>query len=181
MTMKLLLHVCCAPCSIMCIESLRKENIEPTLFWYNPNIHPFTEYKSRKNALTEYAKEMQLEVIIDDDYGLRSFVSAVTPKFNMRCEYCYTERLNKIANYAMNNEYDAFSTTLLISPYQNHDRIKQISEKISDDTKIKFLYRDFRPYFREGQNIARSLNIYMQKYCGCIFSEEDRYVKNKNR
>ncbi len=179
--MKLLLHVCCAPCSVMCIENLRKENIEPTLFWYNPNIHPFTEYRSRKNALIEYAKEMQLEVIIDDDYGLRSFVSAVTPNFNTRCEYCYTERLNKTANYAMNNGYDAFSTTLLISPYQNHDRIKQISEKISDDTKIKFLYKDFRPYFREGQNIARSLNIYMQKYCGCIFSEEDRYVKSKKK
>lgn len=176
--MKLLLHVCCAPCSIKCIENLRMENIEPTLFWYNPNIHPFMEYKNRKNALIEYANSINLKLVIDDDYGLRSFVSAVTPNFNIRCEYCYTERLNKTANYAGNNGYDAFSTTLLISPYQNHERIKQISEEISNKIGVKFFYRDFRPYFREGQNVARSANIYMQKYCGCIFSEEERYRRN---
>ena len=177
--MKLLLHVCCAPCSIKCIEQLREENIEPTLFWYNPNIHPFIEYRNRKNALIEYAKSMDLKLIIDDNYGLRSFISAVTPNFVTRCEYCYTERLSKTAKYAVDNGYNAFSTTLLISPYQNHERIKQISGKISADIGIEFLYRDFRPYFREGQNMARSMNIYMQKYCGCIFSEEERYIKVK--
>ena len=175
--MKLLLHTCCAPCSIKCIEALRAEKIEPTLFWCNPNIHPYTEYRSRRDALKEYAKSINANLLLNDEYGLRPFILAVSPDFNSRCEYCYKTRLIETAKFALNNGYEAFSTTLLISPYQNHDLIKQIAQKIADDKKIAFLYRDFRKHFRSGQQSARALGIYMQKYCGCVFSEEDRYLK----
>lgn len=177
--MKLLLHSCCAPCSVKCVDTLRQEEIEPTIFWYNPNIHPFTEYRNRKNALCEWAKEENLESIIEDEYGLRRFIDNVYPSYGDRCSYCYTVRLEETAKIAKENGFTHFCTTLLISPYQKHELIKSIAEKISDEYGVKFLYRDFRPYFREGQKLAREKGIYMQKYCGCIFSEEERYLKIK--
>lgn len=177
--MKTLLHVCCAPCSIMCIESLRGENIEPVGFWYNPNIHPFTEYRSRKETLVQYARTIHLELVLRDDYGLRQFVKNVTPDFDNRCAYCYSVRLDAAAEYAAQNGFDSFTSTLLISPYQNHDLLRRIMDKSAEKYGIQFLDRDFRPFFREGQQRARAEGLYMQKYCGCIFSEEERYRKKK--
>jgi predicted adenine nucleotide alpha hydrolase (AANH) superfamily ATPase len=156
---------------------LQSENITPVLFWYNPNIHPYTEYKSRKNALIDYAKLKNLEVCLKDEYGLRKFIENIYPEFNSRCEYCYMSRLEETAKYARENGYTAFSTTLLISPYQKHDLICATAQKMAEKYGVDFVYRDFRPYFREGQKAARELGVYMQKYCGCIFSEEERYTK----
>ena len=131
--MKLLLHTCCAPCSVYCIEKLRSEGIEPTVYWYNPNIHPYMEYKARRDCLKEYTKSINVEAIFHENYGLD--------------EFC--------------------------------DGIKQIAEELAQKYNIEFVYRDFREGFREGQAKARELGLYMQKYCGCIFSEEDRYY-NRN-
>jgi predicted adenine nucleotide alpha hydrolase (AANH) superfamily ATPase len=180
--MKLLLHTCCAPCSIQCVEALGEEGIEPQLFWYNPNIHPFTEYRSRKTALESFAEDRKLSLTSEDEYGLRSFISNVigteqhSAAAKLRCAYCYRLRLEKTACAAAERGYDAFSTTLLISPYQNHELIKQIAEETSAVCGIAFLYRDFRSRFRQGQNQAKAAGYYMQKYCGCIFSEEERYL-----
>ena len=168
---KTLLHVCCAPCSVACIESLRAEGIEPTGFWYNPNIHPVTEYRARRDTLIEYAKSINMELALIDDYGLREFVKNVADNIEGRCEYCYRVRLEKAAEYARNNGFDSFTTTLLISPYQNHEMIIKTAEEAAEKYGVKFLYRDFRPYFREGQTKAREMGFYMQKYCGCVFSE----------
>ncbi len=175
----IVLHTCCAPCSVKCIDELKKEGIEPLIYWYNPNIHPYTEYRSRKNTLIDYVKSCNLEIVLNDGYGLRDFIEGIYPNFADRCEYCYRIRLNETAKYALDNGYNAFSTTLLISPYQKHDLIAKIGEEAAEKYGVSFLYRDFRPYFREGQNIARELGLYMQKYCGCIFSEEERYLKTK--
>ena len=177
--MKLILHSCCAPCSIKCVDTLKQEGIEPTVFWYNPNIHPFTEYRNRKNAFLGWSKEENLESLIKNEYGLRKFIDNVYPNYSGRCSYCYTVRLEETAKTAKENGFTHFSTTLLISPYQKHEMIKHIGEEISHKYGIGFLYRDFRPYFRDGQRIARENGIYMQKYCGCIFSEEERYLKIK--
>ena len=168
--MNTLLHTCCAPCSIMCIESLRGEGIEPVSFWYNPNIHPFTEYKSRKNTLVAYAESIHLKLVIRNEYGLRPFIRSVYPDFANRCATCYRIRMEATAAYAAENGFEAFTTTLLISPYQNHDLICQIAEEMAEKYHVTFLYRDFRPLFRDGQQKARDLGLYMQKYCGCIFS-----------
>ena len=178
--MKLLLHTCCAPCSVYCIDSLRKENIEPTVFWYNPNIHPYMEYKTRRDTLKDYTQSINVPAIIIDDYGLDEFCKNTINNLENRCaDYCYKIRLENTAKYAKENGFDTISTTLLISPYQKHDILKMLGEEIAQKYDLDFLYRDFRPGFREGQAKARELGLYMQKYCGCIFSEEDRYVKKK--
>lgn len=176
--MKLLLHICCAPCSIECINALKEENVQITGFWYNPNIHPFTEYRNRLNTLKEYSKTINLDVIYKDEYGLVNFTKNVIGDLNNRCDYCYKTRLEECAKYASQNGFEAFSTTLLISPYQNHDKIKNICEELSRKYNIEFVYKDFRNNFREGQKKAREMELYMQKYCGCIFSEEERYKNN---
>ncbi len=177
--MNLLMHACCAPCSIMCIEALRNENIEPVLYWYNPNIHPLKEYKLRKNTLVEYASSINTKLIIENEYGLRKFIKAVYPNFDDRCGFCYQSRLEKTAQTASEKGFDAFTSSLFISPYQNHEMLIETAEKVAKKYGVAFYYNDFRPLFKEGQERARSLNLYMQKYCGCIFSEEDRYSKNK--
>ena len=178
--MKLLMHTCCAPCSVYCIDSLRKEGIEPVSYWYNPNIHPYVEYKTRRDTLIEYSKIANFELIINEEYGLRDFCKNVIGDLENRCvNYCYKIRLETTAKYAKKNGYDAFTSTLFVSPYQKHEELKKLCEEISKKYDIEFLYRDFRIGFRVGQAKARELGLYMQKYCGCIFSEEMRYY-NRN-
>ena len=176
--MKLLMHTCCAPCSVYCIDSLRKENIEPTVYWYNPNIHPYMEYKNRRDCLKEYTKSININAIFEEDYGLKEFCKNTISDLENRClNYCYKVRLEQTAKYAKQNGYDSISTTLLVSPYQKHDELSNLLERIAKENGLNFVYRDFRVGFREGQNKARELGLYMQKYCGCIFSEEERYQK----
>lgn len=197
--MKLLLHTCCAPCSVYCIKSLREEGIEPTLFWYNPNIHPYSEYKARRDCLAKYASKKKVKLIVEDAYGLDEFVCGIFDSVNgnyesenaknesaaakprdleeallMRCQnYCYPKRLRKVFEYAKANSYDTVSTTLLYSIYQQHDVIRDLMEHLAKEFRIKFLYRDFREGWKEGQDEARAAGLYMQKYCGCVFSEEE--------
>lgn len=174
--MKLLMHTCCAPCSVYCIDTLRKEGIEPTLYWYNPNIHPYTEYKARRDCLKEYANSINVQAIFEEDYGLDKFCKEAVKDIKARCtNYCYPVRLRKTFEYAKENGYDTVTTTLLYSIYQKHDFIKAYMEKLSKEFGIDFLYRDFRVGFWEGHQKAHDIGLYMQKYCGCIFSEEDRY------
>jgi len=171
--MKLLLHTCCAPCSIYCIDALKKEGIEPTIYWYNPNIHPYTEYKNRRNTLKEYTDLINIKSIFDEEYGLDEFCKNTINNLQGRCtNYCYPVRMRRTFEYAKQNGYDTVTTTLLYSIYQNHEYIKKLCENLSKEYNLDFLYRDFRIGFREGQNKARELGLYMQKYCGCIFSEE---------
>ena len=178
--MNLLLHTCCAPCSVYCIDSLRKEGIEPVSYWYNPNIHPYIEYKTRRDTLKEYSQMENFKLIIEEDYGLDEFCKNVSNDLKNRCKnYCYPVRLEQTAKFAKENGFDAFSTTLLVSPYQQHDAIKEIAEQMAKKYGVEFVYRDFRVGFREGQAKARELGLYMQKYCGCVFSEEMRYY-NRN-
>jgi len=180
--MKLLMHTCCAPCSVYCIESLRKENIEPTLYWYNPNIHPYMEYKMRKETLEKYSEIINIKTIFNNVYGLDEFCLNVIGDLENRClNYCYKERLEKTVKYAKENGFDAFTTTLFVSPYQKHEEIKKMCDELAKKYKIEFLYRDFRVGFREGQAKARELGLYMQKYCGCVFSEKDRYIGKKHK
>ena len=184
--MKLLLHTCCAPCSVYCIKSLRAEGIEPTLFWYNPNIHPMNEYVARRDCLKAYAEKIDVKLIIEDEYGLDQFVCNVNKNtlkdLTKRCEtYCYPLRFRKVCEYAKENGYDTVSTTLLYSIYQKHDYIAKIMEKLAEEYGLTFLYRDFRAGWREGQDEARAAGLYMQKYCGCIYSEEESTFARQNK
>ena len=176
--MKLLMHTCCAPCSVYCIDSLRSENIEPTLYWFNPNIHPYIEYKTRRDTLIQYSDMVNAKLTLNENYGLRDFCKNVSNDIDNRCvNYCYPVRLEQTAKYAKENGFDSFTTTLLVSPYQKHDAIHELGEKIAKKYDLNFFFCFFRVGFRDGQNKARELGLYMQKYCGCIFSEEDRYKK----
>lgn len=179
--MKTLMHICCAPCANMPIDQLREEGIDLTGYWYNPNIHPFTEYRSRRNTLVDYAKTIDLPLVVVDDYGLRQFVQAVAEDIDGRCSYCYRVRMEETARYAAEHGFDSFTTSLLISPYQNREAICAVGQAMGEQYGVEFLPRDFRPLFRAGQDRARELGFYMQKYCGCVFSEEDRYRKKKKK
>lgn len=175
--MKTLLHICCAPCANQCVASLREEGVELTGFWYNPNIHPFTEYRSRRNCLRDYAAEINLPLLEQNDYGLRPFVRAVAEDISGRCIKCYEMRLFRTAEFAAENGFDSFTSSLFISPYQKHELMAEVAERAAFEYGVTFLYRDFRPLFKAGQAYAREHGFYMQKYCGCVFSEEERYLK----
>ena len=175
--MKTLLHVCCAPCANMCIDTLRQDGQDLTAYWYNPSIHPFTEYRSRRNCLRDYAASIALPLVERDEYGLRPFVRAVAEDIDGRCVKCYEMRLFAAADYAARNGFDSFTSSLFISPYQNHALLKQVGEQAADLYHVRFQYRDFRPLFRQSQERARELGFYIQKYCGCVFSEQERYLK----
>ena len=175
--MKTLLHTCCAPCSVSCVEQLRTEGIEPVSYWFNPNIHPYQEYKARRDTLVEYAKFIKMELIVQEEYGLRDFVCAVADDIAHRCTKCYEMRLEQTAKFAAEHGFDAFTSTLFVSPYQQHERMADIARLAGEKWGVEFLYRDFRPGFRAGQQQAREQGLYMQKYCGCVFSEEERYAK----
>lgn len=162
--MKLLMHTCCAPCSIYCIETLRSEGIEPTLYWYNPNIHPYKEYEARRDTLKEYSKIININAIFEEDYGLKNFCRNVIDDLDNRCSnYCYKVRLEQTAKYAKEHGYDAITTTLFVSPYQKHEAIKKIASEIAKKYDLEFVYRDFRVGFREGQAKARELRTIYAK------------------
>ncbi|MBR3978752.1 MAG: epoxyqueuosine reductase QueH [Oscillospiraceae bacterium] len=175
--MKTLLHICCAPCANQCVDVLRTDGFDVAGFWYNPNIHPFTEYRSRRNTLREYAAAVELPLIEKNDYGLRPFVRAVAEDIENRCVKCYEMRLFEAARQAKALGFDSFTSSLFISPYQNHQLMRETAERAALENGVEFLYRDFRPYFKAGQEYAREQGFYMQKYCGCVFSEEERYLK----
>lgn len=175
--MKLLLHICCAPCANRPIASLQEQGHDVTGFWYNPNIHPFTEYRSRRNTVRDYLQEIGLPLIEQNDYGLRPFVRAVAADIPGRCVKCYEMRLMRTAQVAKEQGFDAFTSSLFISPYQKHELMTEVARRAAEAYGVEFYYQDFRPLFRAGQEFAREHGFYMQKYCGCVFSEEERYLK----
>ena len=177
--MNTLMHICCAPCANRPIDLRRGEGVGVTGFWFNPNIHPYTEYQARKHTLEDYAREIGMKLIIGGAYDLRSFITSVAGNIDGRCGYCYRVRMEETARYAAQNGYDSFTTSLLISPYQNHEAIAAAARAMGEKYGVAFLYRDFRPLFQAGQEFAREHGFYMQKYCGC--SEEERYRKRKKK
>ena len=177
--MKVLLHICCAPCANRPLADLQAQGHEVTGFWYNPNIHPFTEYRARRNTVREYLEEIGVPLIEQNDYALRPFVRAVAEDIAHRCVKCYEMRLFETARTAKERGFDAFTSSLFISPYQNHSLMMEVAQRAAAEYGVEFLYQDFRPLFKEGQDFAREHGFYMQKYCGCVFSEEERYLKAK--
>lgn len=176
---EVLMHTCCAPCSISCIEILEENNIEPTLYWYNPNIHPYTEYKNRLDSLWEYSLDIGIELVIKDEYGLEEFTKKAIEDLENKCvNVCYKMRLEETAKAAKELGFQKFTTTLLVSPYQDTEKLIEIGNEIAKRYNLEFLVFDFKERFREGQEKARDLDLYMQKYCGCVFSEAERYKKN---
>jgi len=159
---------------------LKEQGIEYDMLWYNPNIHPEFEWNRRlinlRLAASHYdVKLFEVEGFMEEYWRSKSYLE----EFGSRCRMCYDVRMDMAAKYASENGYDAFSTTLLVSPYQQHETIIDVCKEKSVKYGIDFYYHDFREGFREGQNMAREIGLYRQKYCGCIFSLEESDLKEK--
>lgn len=176
--MKLLLHVCCGPCTVYPLSVLRKLDVEVTGHFYNPNIHPYKEFSRRLETLEYYAVQQNLPLIVDRKYGLTEFIRKVAFHEDKRCDICYSMRLEKCASLASENGYDSFSTTLLYSRYQRHKALITYCEKIAAAYSIEFFYQDFRQGWQYGIDKSIELEMYRQPYCGCIYSEQERYDRN---
>ncbi len=146
-------------------------------YFFNPNIHPYTEFVRRKETLEKYAGEIGLKMIFDDHYRLEEFIQGVAYREAHRCGVCYAMRLEQAARVAKRGGFDCFSSTLLVSPYQKHELIREIGRSIGDKHGLSFYYADFRPGYREAAARSRELGMYRQQYCGCIYSEKERYYR----
>ncbi len=175
--MKLLMHICCGPCTIYPLKALRTYGHDVTGLFYNPNIHPYLEYSRRKQSLQDYAEKILLNVIWPEGYLLEEFLRQVASRPEDRCAYCLSDRLKFTAEQAKKENYDAFTTTLLYSRHQKHDLIRQLGETLSQQLGIHFHYQDFRSGWNEGVKISKDLGMYRQPYCGCIYSEKERFYK----
>jgi four helix bundle protein len=174
---RVLLHICCANCAITPLERLKEIGNEVTGYFFNPNIHPFQEYQKRLDALKQYSEKVGLNVIYRDEYLLEEFLRNVSHQVRERCQYCYKVRLEATACEAKNRAFDAFSTTLLQSPHQNHALIKETGMCIAREIGIPFYYEDFRQGWRKGVEVSKAMGLYRQQYCGCIYSEKERFLK----
>lgn len=177
--MRVLLHTCCGPCSIYPLRTLRSAGHQVTGFFYNHNIHPFQEYSRRLVALRDMAEKEGMPVIVRDEYDLEGFLASVASQPEQRCGYCYSSRLRATAATASERGFDAFTASLLYSRYQQHDMIRELGEKIGREYGITFLYQDFRPGWQEGIRLSKELGLYRQQYCGCIYSEKERYLSRE--
>lgn len=175
--MRVLLHVCCGPCTLGLCEILKKEGAEITGYWYNPNIHPYSEYQRRLMTAGFLFGKLRLPLIVEEA-GFPGFLSGLVgaQQEGKRCLFCWRQRLEKTALAAKNGGYDGFTTTLLASGHQDHQVLKELGEEIGKKVGIAFLYRDFRPAEKEARSEIRRLGLYHQNYCGCLYSEWERFT-----
>lgn len=175
---RLLLHICCAPCLCYPYRVLTDESVDFTGFWYNPNIHPYREYQARLQSVRDFTRVHELPAVFLDEYPLEQTIDLLSQE---SCQGCYRIRLEETARQAKAQGYQAFSSTLLYSIYQKHDMIRELGTEIGKKYGVEFFYRDFRTGWEEGRIKAVEQELYRQKYCGCIFSERDRYLGAKNK
>lgn len=179
--MKVLLHICCGPCALYPLAVLRGEGLAVTGWFFNHNIHPYQEYQRRRDAARQMAELEGLALLVRDEYRLEEFLANVAADPAARCGYCYGSRLDAVAAAAREGGYDAFSSSLFYSRYQNHDLMRQQAEAAAERHGVNFLYRDFRPGWQEGIRRSKELGLYRQQYCGCIYSEQERYQPREQR
>lgn len=159
--MKILVHTCCAPCLTYTGEWLIENDFNPASYYYNPNIYPEKEYVLRYFTLKNYAQAQKIPLIFEFD---KKKLEAGN------CSNCYEARLRKTAEYAKNKQFNFFTTTLLVSPYQNHELLKETGRRIGDESGVEFFYYDFREGYGRSRELSRQLGLYRQKYCGCEVS-----------
>jgi len=178
---KILLHTCCAPCSTVPVPALREDGFEVVVFFFNPNIHPYSEFLNRLKSMRQFLKNSGISGIFYSGYPLESFLRMQMSHLESRCAGCYELRLAATAQKAKEEGIRIFSTTLLVSPYQKHELIRNVGESVQKNTQIEFLYNDWRPRWRETRALAKKAGLYLQKYCGCVFSETERYLEKEEK
>lgn len=177
--MDLLLHMCCGPCSIYSCKRFAELGYNVSGFFYNPNIHPYQEFLRRQEALAVFCAKAKVPLLSAADYQLERYMRKVMENLENRCLHCYRLRLEETALKAKELAFPNFATTLAISPFQNHKLLRREGEKAGELHSVKFVYADLRPGFRESIDLSRAMGLYRQSYCGCIFSEKERYCKEK--
>lgn len=165
--MKLLLHSCCADCTIKFLESAKKNNIETDIYYYNPNIHPRSEYQSRLKAMQMVVEKYGVKIIIPDWKPSEYFEKINDKTWGKRCMDCWDLRIKNSVEYAIKNNYELFSSTLLSSEYQNNKEIKKIIEKYTKDKEIKI-------FEIEIDKKINTSGFYKQNFCGCTYSLTER-------
>lgn len=172
---RILLHICCGPCSITTIKTLQDQGHEVTGLFYNPNIHPLTEYVKRRDGCLEVAEKLSVKVIVKDgEYHPQKWFRAVAFRENNRCFHCYANRMERTAQIAKKGSFDGFTSTLLYSKFQKHDDIAALGRDLQSE-KTRFVYHDFREGWQQGIETSKQWGIYRQQYCGCLYSENERY------
>ena len=173
----ILLHTCCGPCSTYTVERLRQQGFEVTGFWYNPNIHPFSEHERRLESMESYAGSVGLPLLREEGYEMVQFLRLVAGREARpeRCGLCYRMRLQRTAEVAAARGFDAFTTTLLISPHQNQDLLREIGADLAREHGVDFHFENFRRGWSERGRLTREHDLYRQQYCGCVYSEWERY------
>ena len=180
----LLLHVCCGPCAIMPATRLLDEGFAVTAWYMNPNIHPLSEYLRRRDAAAGCAHHLGIPILYDDaSWNVTAWLRAVAGRdaAPQRCAYCCTSRMEAAFAAAARLGFAFVSSSLLYSRYQPHDVIREAGARLAQATGPDFVYRDFRADWQEGIDRSKSLELYRQPYCGCIYSEAERYEKKLTR
>ena len=175
MAERVLLHICCGPCGIFPVESLRAEGLEVTGFFFNPNIQPFQEYARRRDAAREMSASLGLRMLWKEDVEIKDWLRQMAFREEFRCELCYHLRLTQAAAYARQGKFDYFSSSIFYSRQQKHELAREVAEAVAKEQRVGFLYRDFRPGWKQGIERSIEIKLYRQQYCGCIFSEYERY------
>lgn len=178
----LLLHACCAPCSLEPLRLLREAGYEPTLVWSNPNIQPQEEHDRRLNTLLRWAKDVaHVEVIVagEDREAWERYVAPFALEREKRCRACYALRLSELCRVAEEQGYKSVSTTLAVSPYQLFEVCEDVLAKLAAARGLEPVFEDFRPYYPAACANARELCLYRQRYCGCRFSAAEAALERQ--
>lgn len=168
--LKLLLHCCCGPCAEFPLWDYRQKGVRPTLFFGNPNIHPQEEWQHRWEGIYRVSQLQGLHLLTSLEWDEKSWLER--GESADRCLFCYEHRLEQTALQALRNGFNAFTTTLLVSPYQNREAILDAGRRLAEKTGLLFLEEDWREGYRAGQEMARQHGLYRQHYCGCLFSRK---------
>lgn len=171
--------MCCAPCSVYPVQQLKADNFDLMGFFYKDNIHPYSECLKRQESLEKYSETAGFRVIWQEGYEPERFLRNVVFREAERCSYCYHDRLKSTALLAKRGKFDYFTSTLLYSRFQNHERICDIAQSLEKSTGVSFYYQDFREGWKEGIAMSKEMNLYRQQYCGCIYSEKKRFFKER--
>lgn len=177
--MKILCHICCGPCATIPLQDLQNGGHELSGLYYNPNIHPYTEYQRRYEGAAALTAHLSLSMLAPRPYDPTPYLQAIAFRESNRCMFCYRLRLEEAARIARKGKFEAFTSTLLVSPYQKHEVIRQMGEECAERYGVSFYYKDWRPFYADTIKISKELGLYRQPYCGCLYSEWERYAGSK--
>ena len=177
---RVLAHVCCAPCAVFAFPRLQVLFKEVVGLWYNPNIHPLVEYNRRLDSVKDWSRQSGTRVLYEEKYELKSFLRQIAFREEQRCVVCYYMRFRKVAAFARHGNFEYFTSTLLVSPHQNQDLMRKIACEAGKEYGVRPYLAASREGWKESRNVSHAMGLYHQQYCGCIYSEEERFSSRRS-